>query len=195
MSRISLRSRSIVSVLKISRVRRVGVVVRELALALGADAVRCEGESVEDETGSRIQVEVLTTASPEDVAALARLLPQVSARAAPLTAERVAAVLEGGATRVIVARCDERVVGMALLLLRTTFSGASGYVDEVAVDTLFRGRGIGKRLITYVLRVASDLGLRFVDLTSRDSRVEANGLYQSVGFVKRETNCYRYVVG
>ncbi len=43
-----------------------------------------------------------------------------------------------------------------------------------------------------LLRHASDLGLRFVDLTSRPSRVAANNLYKKLGFQMRDTNCYRH---
>jgi ribosomal protein S18 acetylase RimI-like enzyme len=34
--------------------------------------------------------------------------------------------------------------------------------------------------------------VRSVDLTSRPSRDAANQLYQRLGFVRRETNVYRY---
>jgi ribosomal protein S18 acetylase RimI-like enzyme len=35
-------------------------------------------------------------------------------------------------------------------------------------------------------------GQRFVDLTSRPARGAANGWYQSLGFVQRQTNNNRY---
>jgi ribosomal protein S18 acetylase RimI-like enzyme len=37
-------------------------------------------------------------------------------------------------------------------------------------------------------------GVRTVDLTSRPSREAANRLYQRLGFVKRDTNVYRYTL-
>jgi ribosomal protein S18 acetylase RimI-like enzyme len=46
--------------------------------------------------------------------------------------------------------------------------------------------------MTALLRVASELGLDFVELTSRPSRVAANNLYRKLGFDMRETNCYRH---
>ena len=49
--------------------------------------------------------------------------------------------------------------------------------------------------MTELLALARRKGLRFVDLTSRPSRVSANGLYRSLGFRLRETNCYRHDLG
>jgi ribosomal protein S18 acetylase RimI-like enzyme len=43
-----------------------------------------------------------------------------------------------------------------------------------------------------LLGLARELGLGFVDLTSRPSREVANGLYRSLGFQLRDTNCYRH---
>jgi ribosomal protein S18 acetylase RimI-like enzyme len=141
---------------------------------------------------SDVRIEVVDSADPDTVAALARLLPQVSSRAAPLTSERVDAVLANASTHVIVARRGGVVVGMALLLTCTTLTGQFGFVEEVAVDESVRGQHLGLRLVVGLLHVAAGLGLDFVELTSRPSREAANGLYRSLGFRLRETNCYRH---
>ena len=141
---------------------------------------------------SRPEVEVLEGPTAADVAALARLLPQVSSRAAALTAEGIGAVLATPATRVVVVRLDGAIVGMALLLVCTTFAGRFGLVEEVAVDAAARGRHLSVHLMTELLRLARELGLDFVDLTSRPSRLAANNLYEKLGFELRETNCYRH---
>ena len=46
--------------------------------------------------------------------------------------------------------------------------------------------------MVHVVTLARTLGLDFVELTSRPSREAANGLYQSIGFRRRETNVYRH---
>ena len=67
-------------------------------------------------------------------AALARLLPQVSSRAEPLTPGRLEAVLATPTTRIIVGTLDGEVVGMALLCVCTTLAGRFGLIiEEVAV--------------------------------------------------------------
>jgi ribosomal protein S18 acetylase RimI-like enzyme len=144
---------------------------------------------------SAAEISVLSGDGGQEAGALGRLLAQVSSRAAPLTAERVRDVLRTPSTSVLVARVDGEIVGMALLLTLTTLSGDTGYVEEVAVDRAARGRHIGTALMTGLLELAARKGLRFVDLTSRPSRQAANGLYRSLGFELRETNCYRHHLG
>ena len=141
---------------------------------------------------SQVQVSVLSESNDAVVADLARLLPQVSSGAPPLASSRVTDVLASPSTHVVVARLDGRIVGMALLLVCTTFAGDFGLVEEVAVDQEVRGRHLSVHLMVGLLRHAAALGLRFVDLTSRPSRVEANNLYKKLGFAPRETNCYRH---
>jgi ribosomal protein S18 acetylase RimI-like enzyme len=135
---------------------------------------------------------VLETADEESVAALARLLPQVSSRAAPLTRDRVEVLLSSSTTSIIVAELDDRIVGMALLCVCETLAGRFGLVEEVAVDEAARGHHVGIELMVTVLEQAQEVGLDFVELTSRPSREAANGLYQSLGFEARETNVYRH---
>ena len=59
----------------------------------------------------------------------------------------------------------------------------------------YRGRHLGRRLLEAVIGYART-ELRDIDLhlTSRPQRVAANQLYQSLGFERRETNCYRLVL-
>lgn len=141
---------------------------------------------------SDLSVEVLRDADERDVADLARLLPQVSSSATVLTTERVRQVIGTPSTSIVVARLDDRIEAMALLLICRTLAGEFGLVEEVAVDENARGRHLSVHLMVGLLRHAAELGLRFVDLTSRPSRVEANGLYKKLGFDLRETNCYRH---
>jgi ribosomal protein S18 acetylase RimI-like enzyme len=138
------------------------------------------------------EIAVLGPSDADEVAgALARLLPQVSSRAAPLTASRVRLVLGSAATSVLVARLDGQIVGMALLATLTTLAGDTGYVEEVAVDEAARGQHVAAALMGGLIELARQKGLWCLELTTRPSRVAANGLYQSLGFSLRETNCYR----
>lgn len=135
---------------------------------------------------------MLTGDGAPEAEALGRLLAQVSSSATSLTPARVREVLRTPSTSVLVARLDGQIVGMALLLTLSTLSGDTGYVEEVVVDEAARGRHISTLLMRELLDLAAQKGHRFVDLTSRPSRAAANGLYQSLGFELRETNCYRY---
>ena len=141
---------------------------------------------------TQVEVSVLGDADADTVEVLGRLLAQVSSRGALLTAERVQEVSRTPSTSILVARLEGKIVGMALLLTLTTLARTTGYVEEVVVDEAARGQHTGTALMTALLELAVAKGIEFVDLTSRPSRNVANGLYQSLGFKLRETNCYRY---
>ena len=124
--------------------------------------------------------------------ALVSLLPQVSSRGEDLTSDRIEAVRTNPSTRIVVASLEGRIAGMALLCICTTLTGQFGLIEEVAVDEFARGRHVGVELMVRLLEVADELGLDFVELTSRPSREAANQLYRSLGFERRETNVYRH---
>lgn len=143
------------------------------------------------------EIRILTSDNADDdaIAAIGRLLGQVSSSAPPLTEERARQVLVAPSTSVLVARVDGQIVGMALLLTLTTFAGGSGYVEEVVVDDAARGQHIGTALMAALLDLAAQKDMRFVDLTSRPAREPANALYRSLGFTQRQTNNYRHALG
>jgi ribosomal protein S18 acetylase RimI-like enzyme len=85
-----------------------------------------------------------------------------------------------------------QIVGTATLATSQTPTGIRGWIEDVVVDRGFRKKGIGKALTEACLGKARAMGLREVNLTSNPSRIAANKLYQSMGFIQRETNVYRY---
>lgn len=139
-----------------------------------------------------VRVEALTQATDAVVEALARLVPQLSSSAAPVTAEVVRAVLASPANVVLVARSDDRVVGALMLVVFPLLTGVRAWVEDVVVDADTRGLGVGRALVDAAVRVARERGASTVDLTSRPSREAANRLYVKAGFERRETNVYRY---
>lgn len=140
----------------------------------------------------RISTRTVDSVDDKTVTALAKLLPQVSSRRAPLSRSRIESVLSSASTRIIVAGLDGRIVGMALLCVCTTLAGEFGLVEEVAVDEFARGNHVGVKIMVTLLETAERLGLDFVELTSRPAREAANGLYLSLGFELRQTNVYRH---
>ena len=69
---------------------------------------------------------------------------------------------------------------------------SSGQSEDVVVASAYRGRGIGRTLLQRILDFAgSKLSPIDPHLTSNPSRVEANALYQALGFEQRETNVYK----
>lgn len=136
-------------------------------------------------------VEVLSSVTDADAADIAHLIAQLS-KTATFDQSRLAAIVTHDATELFVVRHNGRIVGAATLVTFPLPSGLRGHVDDVVVDDALRGRGIARALLARMTELATDRGLRTLDLTSRPSRESALRLYESVGFVRRETNVLRF---
>lgn len=86
---------------------------------------------------------------------------------------------------------DERIVGCATLCVFHSPTGTKASVEDVVVSSAYRGQHLGKQLMEYVLVQAKAFAPIELHLTSNPMRVAANKLYQSLGFQKKETNCYQ----
>jgi len=142
-----------------------------------------------------MQIEQIREATAEFVAALARLVPQLSTSVAPPTSEEVAEMVTSPAIVQLIARDTERggeIVGTLTLAIFRIPTGLRAWIEDVIVDNGSRGKGIGEALTRAALEKAREAGARTVDLTSRPSREAANRLYARVGFARRETNIYRH---
>ena len=139
-----------------------------------------------------LRVERVEVADPEVVAAVRRLVPQLSESAVEPTAYEVEAVVDGAATILLVARDDEAgIVGMLTLVIFRLPTGLRAWIEDVVVDGDARRLGAGRALVEHALELAADAGARSVDLTSRPSREPAHRLYEGLGFVERTTTVYR----
>ena len=141
---------------------------------------------------SDLRIEEATDVDDELLAAWASLVSQLSSSAPPPTRDELDEVVGSPATTLFVARLDGRIVGSLTLVAFRIPTGMRAIIEDVVTDGTVRGRGVGTALTQAALRRAEELGCRSVDLTSRPSREAANRLYQSLGFVRRETNVYRY---
>ncbi|MGW1723359.1 GNAT family N-acetyltransferase [Streptomyces sp. NPDC002306] len=141
-----------------------------------------------------VEVEVAREATDEVIAAVARLLPQLSSTADAPDHESVDRMLRSDANTLLLARTDGRVVGMLTLIRFPLPSGLRCRIEDVVVDDAARGHGVGAALTSEALRLAEASGARTVDLTSRPSRRSANRLYERLGFKARDSQVYRFVV-
>ena len=66
------------------------------------------------------------------------------------------------------------------------------WVEDVVVDSAYRGQGLGKELVAFAIDyVEKNLAPCSLMLTSRPSRIAANELYRKSGFEQRQTNVYK----
>jgi ribosomal protein S18 acetylase RimI-like enzyme len=135
-------------------------------------------------------VERIEEVNDELVAAVARLVPQVSAGRSAPTRDELALLLAQPGTSLLVAREESRAVGMLTLLIYRIATGVRGRIEGVVVDEAARGQGVGEALTRAALELAAAAGVESVELTSSPARAAANRLYPRLGFEQRETNVY-----
>ena len=140
-----------------------------------------------------IDIRVVEHVDDEILAALRMLLPQLSATAAPLTAEAVREIVGSPCTTLLVAidRTTRQIVGSLTLALFRIPTGIRAWIEDVIVGEAARGRGIGEALTREAVQRARDRHARTVELTSSPRRAAANRLYQRLGFELRASNVYR----
>ncbi|MCP3938690.1 MAG: GNAT family N-acetyltransferase [Actinomycetia bacterium] len=141
---------------------------------------------------SDVEVEICEVADDEVVEAFARLIPQLSRSAPPPDAETLQNIVDHDACTLLLARDAGTIVGSMTLVVFPIPTGVRAWIEDVVVDDAARGKGVGATLNLAAIEIASGLGAKTVDLTSRPSREAANRLYRRLGFVERETNVYRY---
>jgi ribosomal protein S18 acetylase RimI-like enzyme len=144
--------------------------------------------------GMGITVEVLGDVTDDVVEAFGRLIPQLSRSAVPLDRAGLLGLASSDTTTVLLARGVGGIVGTLTLVVFAIPSGLRARIEDVVVDEVARGQGVGATLTEEALRLARGAGARSVDLTSRPSRGAANRLYQRLGFQLRESHVYRFPV-
>jgi ribosomal protein S18 acetylase RimI-like enzyme len=146
-------------------------------------------------SSGEIEVVAASSVDEELIAAFNRLVPQLSRSAAVPTPELIREIVEAQASTVLIARDARdkgRIVGLLTLVVFRIPTGVRAWIEDVVVDEAVRGRGVGEALSQEAVRRAVGLGARTVELTSRPSREAANRLYERLGFVRRDSNVYRY---
>ena len=119
-----------------------------------------------------------------------RLLAQLSSSPRTFTVEALEAIVQSGNSHLLLAEVDGVVAGMLTLCDYLAPTGRKMWIEDVVVDEAARGKSVGRRLVEHAMAYAASLGGGSLMLTSRPSRIAANRLYRSCGFLPKETNVY-----
>jgi ribosomal protein S18 acetylase RimI-like enzyme len=138
-----------------------------------------------------VEIEKVQFATPEVVAGLNKLLPQLSSQPPTLTIDDVERMVHSEAATLFVATENGVVLGTLTLIIFSIPTGRRGWIEDVVVDESARGAGVGEQLTNAAIDEARLRGVRSLDLTSRPSREAANAMYVKLGFGLRESNLYR----
>jgi len=140
-------------------------------------------------------IEQVTTFSSEISEAIKRLAAQIGDNYKPLTDEDIIEMIASPTTYIMLAKAENgSIAGMiTVLVYRIPYVKKASFEDFI-VDTSYRGQGIGSQLVEKAVAFAKEKGAAYIDFTSRPRRVDGNKLYEKLGFKKRETNVYRFVI-
>lgn len=138
-----------------------------------------------------LRIEQPTVVTPELVAAMGTLIPQLNPGLPAPTAGQLAVVLADHGSTLLIARDGDEIVGTATVIVYTTPLWVKSRIEDVVVDASARGRGVGEALVKECIEVARSRGAGIIDLQSARAREAAHRLYERMGFERRESYPYR----
>ncbi|QVK21784.1 GNAT family N-acetyltransferase [Mycoplasmatota bacterium] len=101
--------------------------------------------------------------------------------------EGIEKFLKRNPTTNYIAQVENDIVGVILC----GHDGRRGYVYHTAVDSQYRGEGIGKKMVNTVLEALKKEGINKIALLVFNSNDLGNKFWQSLGFDKRDDLIYR----
>ena len=132
-----------------------------------------------------------TNATEELVQGVANLLPQLSSNATAPTLEEMEKLLADENCHLLIAEIDGTIAGMLSLVVVNIPTGRKTWIEDVVVDSKFRGQNIGFELVEQAKKLSQELGAKKLYLTSNPSRQAAHRLYTKCGFEKYDTTLFR----
>ena len=140
-----------------------------------------------------MNIQELHDYTPSQLEEIKSLMSQLSDRVI-FSESELMKVLKDTNSHLYVILDDEHIVGCATLCIFHSPTGTKASIEDVVVSSDYRGQHLGMKLMEFVLGQARQFAPIELHLTSNPKRVAANKLYQSLGFQKKETNCYRMML-
>jgi len=137
-------------------------------------------------------INVIRKATPELHTQMLYLLKQLTDKEFLFTFEDFKLIVNSDYSILIGAFDDEILVGILTLAIVHIPTSKHGRIEDVVVERNNRGKGIGEKLSLEAIRIAKELNLSKLFLTSNPKRIEANKLYQKMEFQLSITNSYFY---
>lgn len=134
----------------------------------------------------------IPSVTPELHSRILDLLKQLTEKDIRFTLDDFNSIVNSEYSILIGAFCNDNLVGILTLVIIQIPTGKNGRIKDVVVDKNYRGKGIGEKLSLEAIRVGEKLKLSKLFLTSNPKRIEANKLYQKIGFKLSTTNSYFY---
>ena len=80
----------------------------------------------------------------------------------------------------------QKIIGFASLAVKESLwdVGNLGHINELVVDKFYRNKGIGKKLLQEIIKIAREKSCARVELDSAFRRKKAHKFYELQGFEK-----------
>jgi GNAT superfamily N-acetyltransferase len=139
-----------------------------------------------------IKIREITHYCPELVDTINRFVSQLTGNESVITMQQLESIVADPNSHLFFAVNDEgEYQGMISVGIYTTPIGKKAWIEDVVVDELYRGLGVGKALTLFAIQYAKKEQADVLMLTSKPARINANKLYKKTGFKPKETNVYR----
>ena len=104
-----------------------------------------------------------------------------------LIAENCQNLLSEANSYILVAEIEGVVVGFINFTTRKTIlhRGLSGLIDEIIIAESYRGKGIGKQLLSSAIEKSRQLGCCEVEVSTEKTNIKAREFYRQCGFTER----------
>lgn len=133
----------------------------------------------------------LKESSEKAAADLARLGSELHGDSRSLSKQNLDELISKKDLAIVVVRDSDQIVGMGSLYVIQKIGKLNAYIEDVIVDSGYRGQGLGERVVRQLLTIAKEKGVRGVTLTSRSHRIAAHKLYEKLGFKTVDTNVFK----
>lgn len=140
---------------------------------------------------TNIKIERITSADSSTAEAISLLLKQLSSQEFIFTERELAVLINDPSSSLFLLFAEDKIAGMLTLGTYLSPTGRKAWIEDVVVDSIYRGKGYGKMLVEHAIGYARTLSPCTLMLTSNPARIAANELYRASGFEPKITNVYK----
>ena len=140
---------------------------------------------------TNIKIERITSADSSTAEAISLLLKQLSSQEFSFSERELSALINYPSSSLFLLYTEGKIAGTLTLGTYLSPTGRKAWIEDVVVDSAYRGKGYGKMLVEHAIEYARTLSPCTLMLTSNPARIAANELYRASGFEQKITNVYK----
>ena len=133
---------------------------------------------------TNIKIERITSADGSTAEAISLLLKQLSSQEFSFSERELSALINDPSSSLFLLYTEDKIAGMLTLGTYLSPTGRKAWIEDVVVDSAYRGKGYGKMLVEHAIEYARTLSPCTLMLTSNPARIDAYELYRASGFVQ-----------